>query len=233
MSRSSLLYDIQLIDSQLDQHKNRLKEIEIVLADKTEIKRAETTLKTTEEILKAAEKDLREAETKVKEQRLRIKQTDAKLYGGKIRNPKELQDLQEESNSLKRYLSLLEDRQLVCMLDVDDKKEHSENAHKALTKVLGNFDALHNELISEKINIELQCQVLEIRRRSIAELISPEDFSIYENLRRNRLGVAVSKVNDRACSACGATLTAALYQASRSLSQITLCETCGRILFAN
>jgi predicted nucleic acid-binding Zn-ribbon protein len=233
MSRSSLLYDLQLIDSQLDQHKNRLEEIGIILADNTDIKKAEITLKTTEEILNAGEKDLREAETKVKEQRLRIKQTDTKLYGGNIRNPKELQDLQEESDSLKRYLSLLEDRQLECMLDVDDKKERSETAHRSLSKVLDNFDALHNGLIAERTMIEIKCQVLETRRRSIAELISPEDFTIYENLRRNRLGVAVSKVNDRACSACGATLTAALYQASRSLSQITLCDTCGRILFAN
>jgi predicted nucleic acid-binding Zn-ribbon protein len=233
MSRSSLLYDLQLIDSQLDQHKNRLKEIDTILADQTDIKRAEMTLKTKEEILRVTEKNLREAETKVKEQRLKIKQTDAKLYGGKIRNPKELQDLHGESESLKRYLSLLEDQQLESMLDVDDKKDRFETAHKALTNAIGNYTALKNELTAEKTNIELKCQVLETRRQSMVELISPEDLVVYESLRQNRLGVAVSRVNDRACSACGATLTAALYQASRSLNQITHCETCGRILFAN
>ncbi|MFN2235225.1 MAG: C4-type zinc ribbon domain-containing protein [Anaerolineales bacterium] len=47
-----------------------------------------------------------------------------------------------------------------------------------------------------------------------------------------RAGVAVAKVEDRACKACGSTLTASLNQAARSPSQIVFCDSCGRILYA-
>jgi predicted nucleic acid-binding Zn-ribbon protein len=63
-------------------------------------------------------------------------------------------------------------------------------------------------------------------------LIRSDDLDRYEQLRKKAHGVAVTTVNNRSCFACGAILTAAHYQAARSPNQITLCETCGRILFA-
>ena len=232
MSRSSNLYDLQLIDSQLDQHRNRLKEIAIILADNEEINMAEATLKIGRKELGAAEKELRLAEQKVKDQRLKIEQTDKKLYGGRIRNPKELQDRQEESLALKRYLSVLEDNQLECMLEVDDKKSRHGVAHEILEIVVGRINRLHGKLFEERNQIEVENQELETRRSSYHKLITPDELLIYERIRNQRFGVAVSKVKERACSACGATLTAALHQAARSPNQITLCETCGRILFS-
>ena len=233
MSRSSQLYELQLIDSLLDQHRNRLAEIMVILADNRKIKQAESELEKTELALKTAEANLRAAERKVKEQRFKVKQTDAKLYGGKIKNPKELQDLQEESQALKRFLGVLEDRQLEKMLEVDEYKQINSAANGVLNEVNEETKIYHKELNQEKSEHELETQRLEIKRKSTIQTINTSDLNVYENLRKKRLGVAVSFVNEKACSACGATLTAALHQAARSPSQVTHCETCGRILFAN
>lgn len=233
MSRSSDLNELQLIDSQQDQHRNRLKEIRAILVDNAEIKRVEANLKRGDNALEAAQKDLRAAEQKVKDQRLKIQQTNAKLYGGKIRNPKELQDLQEEGEALKRFLTVLEDRQLECMLEVDDKKELRNTAQEEFNTALRSAENLHAELDMEKSKIEKENQVLENKRQNQIQFIPADDLAIYERLRKQRFGVAVSMVKDRACSACGATLTAALHQIARSPSQITYCETCNRILCAN
>ena len=230
MSRSKILYELQIIDSQLDQNQNRLGEIATILKDDAEIVSAENHLKVANELLETSTKSLRGAEKKVKDQRLKIKQTDAKLYGGKIQNPKELQDLQDESESLKRFLSVLEDRQLECMLDSDDKKEAMSGAQDFLQKAKEKYLQLKNQLTLEKSKIESKNQYLKNKRISKTEDIHEDDIRIYERLRIQRYGVAVSMVNDRACSACGATLTAALAQSARSPSQITFCETCGRIL---
>jgi predicted nucleic acid-binding Zn-ribbon protein len=233
MSRSSQLYDLQLIDSQLDRHRNRHNQIHAILADNREVQVAETDMKTAQTALKAAEISLRKAEQRVKDQRLKIKQTDAKLYSGNIRNPKELQDLQNESEALKRYLEVVEDRQLACMLDMDDHREVFEAAQENLEQVRKKNAALHQELHQELNSIQKEMHHLENTRATLIQSIPPDDLALYENLRQKRLGVAVSFVNERACSACGATLTAALYQAARSPSQITFCNACGRILFAN
>ena len=119
MSRKSDLYDLQLIDSNLDLNHNRLNKIEVLLNDNDELKQAETDVQMCNQELEKAEEELSSEELLVKEQRIKIKKTEGNLYGGKINNPKELQDLQVEGQALKRYLVVLEDRQLECMIAVD------------------------------------------------------------------------------------------------------------------
>lgn len=233
MSRSSQLYELQLIDSQLDRHRNRLNHIHAILADNQEVQAAEADMKAAQTALKIAELNLRKAEQRVKEQRLKIKQTDTKLYGGKIHNPKQLQDLQDESEALKRFLEVVEDRQLASMLDMDDHREAFSTAQESLDQVRQNAATLHQELTQELSSIQKETHHLEKMRANIVQSIQPPDLALYEKLRKQRLGVAVSFVNERACSACGAILTAALYQAAHSPSQLNHCDTCGRILFAN
>jgi predicted nucleic acid-binding Zn-ribbon protein len=232
MSRSSALYDLQLIDSQLDKHKKRLHEIALILSDEREINKAKSILNKKTDQLEASNKELQAAEQKVKDQRLKIKQTDAMLYGGKIRNPKELQDLQDEWEALKRFLNILEDRQLEHMLLVDDKKKQHNVAQENLDKTLAKSQLLHEQLIQEKNKIKIQNQDLENRQHSCHAMIAKNDLEIYERIKKQRFGVAVAKVKDKACSACGVTLTAAINQAARSPNQITNCENCGRILYS-
>lgn len=233
MSRSSQLYELQQIDSQLDRHRNRLLQIQAILSDNREIQSAEGTLKAAQTALKIAERNLKEAEQKVKDQRLKIKLTETKLYSGKIRNPKELQDLQDESEALKRFLEVVEDRQLTCMLDLDSHRDIYESTQHNYNQVRQKFEKIHEELTQEKNGIRQEMHQLEKVRITKAQAIATDDLAVYENLRKQRYGIAVSSVNDKACSACGATLTAALHQAARSPSQITYCEACGRILYAN
>jgi predicted nucleic acid-binding Zn-ribbon protein len=231
MSRSSNLYDLQLIDSQLDRHSKRKNEIAKILADDSEITSAQKRLDKITEELNKAEKELTSAEHKVQDQRSKIKRTESRLYGGKITNPKELKDLQDESEALKRYLEVLEERQLERMLELDEVIERFEAADENLNSATKKKHLLSSDLTAEKSKIEKEIQGLETQRKNLTKQISPEDLSLYQLLRKKSYGVAVAKVNNRACSACGATLTAALHQAARSPTKISRCETCGRILF--
>ncbi len=232
MTRSGDLYELQSIDTLLDQNRIRLKEIAAKLADDSKMKSAESNFISAERNMKKASIKLKESEKKVKEQRLKIKTTDAKLYGGKITNPKELKDLQDESESLKRYLSILEDRQLEKMLDLDEIIEQHKNEEKKLDTTKEAVKLMHQEFTMERERIEINVKTLESRRQSTTAIIPKEDLVLYEKLRKIGHGLAVAKVNNRSCSACGATLTAALHQSARSPNNITLCETCGRILYA-
>lgn len=232
MSRKSDLYDLQLIDSDLDLYHNRLKEIEALLNDYEELENAEMDLQTRNQELEKSKEELSSAELFVKDQRLKIKRTEGNLYGGKINNPKELQDLQIEGQALKRYLVVLEDRQLECMIVVDKSQEISRTAQDNLDLLQSKFNQLNAELILERDKIQGVILNLIKKRDTVHKIISADDIKTYEGIRQRRYGVAVSKVMNQACSACGATLTAALNQAARSPNQITFCETCGRILFS-
>ena len=233
MSRPRNLYVLQRIDSQIDEHNRRLKEIAEALGDKQELMEAQTRLATAQAEMDASQKLLKEAEQKVREQRQKIQRTESTLYGGKVRNPKELADLQDEAEALKRYLTVLEDRQLELMLDLDDKKDILRTAQERLDQLQSKRADLESLLSAEQADIHQAIKTLMNDRQKAVKLIPAEDLAVYDRLRISRAGLAVARINQRACSACGATLSAALYQVSRSPSQITLCETCGRILYAD
>lgn len=231
MSRPFKLYRLQQIDSQLDWIQNRLAEIETALRQDEQVHAAYGLAEKAEQSLQQARKALHRAEDDVRSQRIKIEQSEAALYGGKIHNPKELKDLENEVASLKRYLTVLEDRQLEAMLVEEETASTQRVANQALQQAQGEFELRGIGLIQEKQKIERDRARLEDERSAVSGGIDAEDLNIYTQLRKNRRGVAVAKVVDRACSACGSTLSAALLNAAHSPNQLNRCETCGRVLY--
>lgn len=231
MNPSFKLFRLQQIDSQHDKAQDRLQEIAIILKQDEELRRAETRVRKTQIQLEAVRKALRQAEENVRGQRLKIEQTESTLYGGKVRNPKELQDLQNESAALKRYLEVLEERQLEAMFTVDESEAAYESAQKNLERVEESRAEQHRELMDERRQLQAESARLEEERHATTRTIENEHLRLYEELRPRRRGIAVAKVSDRACAACGTTLNAALLHQARSPSKITLCSSCGRILY--
>ena len=232
MSRPLNLYRLQQIDSKVDQANTRLHEIKTLLSDDAELRSQLAIAARAENILETAQKDQRQAEKKVQDQRIKIEQVENTLYSGTIRNPKELQDMQNEVAALKRFLETLEERQLEAMLIVDDYNEQFDEAQKILHKYQTHAEKQQAELTLEREQImSKHAESLEQRQQAL-NAINQDDLIIYNRLRKIRAGVAVAKVEERACKACGSTLTASLNQAARSPSQIVFCDSCGRILYA-
>lgn len=232
MSQPFKLFRLQQIDSRLDALHSRLRDIEVALSEDRALRQAKQKAEESELALQNANKALRKAEGDVHAQRIKIEQTEATLYGGKVRNPKELQDLQNESSALKRYLAVLEDRQLEAMLIAEDVELRSQEAQAELERVEAQTLHQNSSLMAERDTLSKDLLRQESERQAAASSIAPGDLRLYEELRQQRSGVAVAKVSEKACAACGNTLSASLLQAARSPNQITRCTTCGRILYA-
>ncbi|HEX6305488.1 MAG TPA: C4-type zinc ribbon domain-containing protein [Anaerolineales bacterium] len=232
MSQPFRLYRLQQIDTQLDRATARLEEIEIAIRENKALRRAQKRMEQAEEQLQEARKNLSGAELDVQSQRNKIEQTEATLYGGKVSNPKELQDLQNESAALKRYLAVLEDRQLDAMLALDEAEQDYEEANQDVEKVKEEKSARLAELSAEKAILLKEVARLQVEREAAASGVPPDDMQIYAKLRIQRSGVAVAKVTDKACAACGSTLSAALLNSARLQNRLSRCDSCGRILYA-
>lgn len=232
MSQPFKLFRLQQIDSQLDRLQARLGEIETILNDDSAQKQADTEHNATQAELNSKLKALKHAEDEVRQQRLKIEQTEATLYGGKVRNPKELQDMQNEIAALKRYLSVLEDRQLEAMMAVEASEETEQAASKHLEATLRAGSEQRRDLEAERDGLLNEVAHATSERLATISTIEAADLTIYEQLRRQRKGLAVAKVSDRYCSACGATLSASLLHAVRSSTQLNRCDVCGRILYS-
>lgn len=232
MSQKLDLFRLQKIDTRRDQIATRLQEIERILRETQELVNARDQLNKAETSTRAAQKALQEAETAVHSQHVKIEQDEASLYGGKVRNPKELQDLQNEVASLKRYLAKLEDQQLEAMLSLEENEARLTSAQSQMAMVEERTQQQHSGLIAEKNALIKDLERLDSEHQATSRPVSPESLMVYENLRKQKRGLAVTQVDDCTCTACGATLTPSECQVARSPSQISLCPSCGRILYA-
>lgn len=233
MSAALGLYRLQLVDSRTDAIRTRSDAIRRILENDEDLRQAKGLVAETEAVHESALKNLKGAEGEVKKQRLKIEQTEASLYSGTVKNPKELQDLQNEATSLKRYLETLEERQLEAMLEEEDTEAANQAALDELEKVKARLAQQNMALTTELAELNKEMERLDAERQAALNPLDASLLAAYENLRQQRSGVAVAEVSEGACAACGTTLTPSQNQNARSASQIYNCPTCGRILFAN
>lgn len=233
MSTTFHLYRLQEIDSHINKAQRRLDEIQKILDDNNELKRAQTNFESCEVEQEITAKTLAKAEVEVKKQRIKIEQTEAMLYGGSVKNPKEVQDLQNKSESLKRYLLVLEDTQIEAMLDNDDKKDVLQKAQGDLDKVKAQLIQQNSQLAGEQSALSSTKERYLSERDVALPGVQSDHLVLYNKLRKTKRGVAVALIKDGGCAACGATLTPALEQKARSTAQIAYCSSCRRILYGN
>jgi predicted nucleic acid-binding Zn-ribbon protein len=232
MSQISILFRLQQIDSQLDATRNSLHTIEDKIKNTSSLDIAQEKVIEAEQKHKEELKKLRECENKSYDTHIKIELSETALYGGKIQNPKELQDLQNEIAALKRLIITLEDKELSAMMSVEETEAKLARANEFLHETEANKIEEDASLKGEKAKLLAQIERLEAERTAALPAISNDDLHIYEQLRKLRSGVAVAKISSRACEACGATLTAALIQTTQTTGQLVRCPTCGRILYA-
>lgn len=233
MSAALGLYRLQRVDSQLDQIQTRLKAIQETLENDEALRGANERYASADGRYKDAERSLKLSEAEVEKQRLKIDQAEASLYGGKVHNPKELQDLQKDVASLKRHLDTLEERELEAMIIVETAEQELQAATSDLERVLANLKEQHKDLTQESETLHQHLQRLHSERQAVVTDIAGKALSVYDQLRKQKRGLAITTIEDNSCEACGTTLTAAQQQSARSTSQLFHCPTCGRILYAN
>lgn len=233
MSAALGLYRLQQVDSRIDQIQARLKAIQQTLENDLELRAATDQLAAAESEHRDAERALKSSEAEVEKQRIKIEQAEASLYGGQVHNPKELQDLQKDIASLKRHLETLEERELQAMLSVEDIEKKLQAAKTTLERVQLSLKEQNQDLTRESETLNKELERLRSEHQAVLTNIATQALNVYEQLRIQKRGIAVTTVADSSCEACGTTITASQQQNARSASQLFHCPTCGRILYAN
>ncbi len=232
MSAALGLYRLQQVDSRIDRIQARLKVIQETLENDIELKASLERHETSERNYKDAERALKLAGAEVEKQRIKIEQTEASLYGGHVHNPKELQDLQKDVVSLKRHLETLEERELDAMVAAEDAEKSMQSAKAELDRVQANRGDQSHDLMKESEALHKDREQFDSERKAVMSDLADRMIDMYEQLRQQRRGIAVTTVSDNSCAACGTTLTPSQQQNAHSTSNLFNCPTCGRILYA-
>lgn len=233
MSAALGLYRLQQVDTQIDQIQARQKTIHETLQNDANLRAATKAVESADGKHKETSRLLKQAESEVEKQRIKIEQTEANLYSGNVHNPKELQDLQKDIVSLKKYMETLEERELEAMLQVENTEQELQTVRVQLEQTQANVKEQNRDLSHENEVLNKDLERLESERNAALGNLTGNDIMTYDQLRKQRRGIAVAKISDSACDACGTTLTPAQLQNARSASQLFNCPTCGRVLYAN
>ena len=232
MSAALGLYRLQQVDSQIDGIQARQQTIRDTLQNDLSLRAAAQALTAADDKYKDASRALKQTEAEVEKQRIKIEQTEASLYAGRVQNPKELQDLQKDVVSLKKHLGTLEERELEAMVLNETAEKEVQSTKAELERTQANVNEQNRDLTKENEALEKDLERLEHERQAILSDLVTSAVTVYDQIRKQRRGIAVTTISDSACSACGTTLTLSLQQSARSATQLFTCPTCGRILYA-
>lgn len=233
MAIAAELYVLQEIDSAIDAARAALAAVEEQLGETEELVAARAAVDEHSEALRPLREGQRDIEWQVDDARSHVAAVEKKLYGGTVRNPKELEGLNDDANMLKGQLRRREDELLNHMVKVEEEETALHQAEVALKEVEGRWRAEQADLLGQKERLEAELAEHEKSRRAQAGQIDGRLLGTYDVLRERRQGKAVVKVERGMCQGCRISLPMSVLQKARSGFDVVQCVSCERILYVS
>ncbi len=231
MSRVSALYRLQKVDIELDRLRALLAEAESKLAANPLVQKAQAELSAAQEALAAARRYAKSLDDENKAHSTKVKEAEERLYGGKVRNPRELQELQADIAALKRKRDTLDEQQLAAMDAVEAAEKNESTAKAALEAAQAARAEETGSLLKDKGAVEALIAKLDGEREAALISVNAEDRATYDTFRQQKR-IAISPLVDGSCSLCGVAPSSSRVQAARAGGDLIRCNNCGRILYA-
>jgi len=170
---------------------------------------------------------VRESDHEREAHRTRLRSREKELMSGRIRNPTELMQMNEEVQHMKARFAEEEDAELKLMEDADAADQSVREAKAALEEARRQSAADEPALREDLAAWETELAEVESERDAIWEQVprpAQVDYS------RMRMRPAVAQVINNQCAACHVTVTSSGMQLLRKGDELVHCENCGRIL---
>jgi hypothetical protein len=233
MTRLSDLWQLQETDSALDTRRASLADAEARLCDSEELLAARARADELHSVLRAAESTQKDVDLEAGELRAKIGPQEAKLYGGTIKNPKELAALQADIDQLKRHLGSVEDREIEAIAAVEAADAEHRAAVAELTAIEQAWREEQAELTERVTRLTSEIAEYEEQRGDRAEYVDDAALiKTYDRLRVAHQGRAMAKLDRNLCLGCRISLPLNLVNRARAGSALVQCPNCERILLA-
>lgn len=230
MSDVDRLVELQEVDLQADDVAQQLQAVEAQLGPSSAAEAARADLARRRARLHRVEVALKEREWDASQLDEKIAAVDKKLYGGTVRNPRELSDLQRDVEGLRHNKSGLEERMLALMDEQETESSGVRNVAAEFERLTTAWTTEQAELKEKRGALRERLAALGAERARRAEHISAPTLAIYDERRRTRRGRAVAKVERNMCLGCRTSLALHEVQRARAGRELAFCSSCGRIL---
>ncbi len=231
MTHIHQLLQLQKLDTEIDEKKKRLgevlkaqKETPAMLATRKRAETAAIELQTWQSKHQDLTLEVGSINTKAKN-------SEDRLYSGKVTNPKELADLQQEIEALARRKAVLEDAIVEALVMVEDAEKEKTAADSELETAVTQWEAQSAHLKTEQNELALNLHKLMQTRKTRAAKIDAASLREYDELRQQRHGLAVAGLRVNMCLGCQTTVSANKVKEVDEGHKV-YCGGCGRLLAA-
>ncbi len=169
--------------------------------------------------------DVEQVKTRRKRDRDRMDQ-------GLITNPKDLERMQHELESLERRITSLEDEELEVMATVEDAQRTLDSLTGQVAAADERLSLLASSRDEKASGIDQELKQIEADRAPAVEGLPADLLALYDKLRAAKGGVGAAALRARQCGGCRLTIDNAELEVIRQkpVDEVVRCEECQRIL---
>jgi predicted nucleic acid-binding Zn-ribbon protein len=229
MSVARQLYQLQEIDTDIEDKERRLNQLSSKLGQNREIIQGREKLATAQKRLEDLKHQQNTVDWELEDLTGKINKENERLYSGRIQNPKELSGLQQEVNILKNTRDQVETRVLEMMEQVEGVETEMAAMDEGLRQLEAEWQSEQQRISAEIESLKAELPALQEKREAQAGAFDIQALALYDKLRKQKAR-AVARVEQGICSGCRISLSFSELQQVR-IGGLVQCSSCGRILF--
>lgn len=157
------------------------------------------------------------------------KKLQAQLY--QLKTNKEYQAMLQQINDAKTDASVIEDKILELMDQIDNAKAEIDKEKQALQQEEKSLNEQKNKIQARIKEIDDRLSQLEAQQKQVTPEIEPKILSQYQRILKSRDALAIVKVKDNSCGGCNMHVPPQVINLIRMYERVITCEVCNRMLY--
>jgi len=231
MNKAKQLYELQEVDLEIQHKAEVLTQVKSQLGRDDDLVAARSALDTAKKHLADLEHQQKTEDWELDDLGSKIAAVEKKLYGGSMKNPRELTGFQQDLEMLKAQRGEREDKLLAIMMDVETAQQDVSRKTSEFAALEKYWNENQQKLSHQQTELEAELAKLEQKRELIVGQTDSASLGLYEEMRWARQGLAVAKVMQGRCQGCRISLPMSDQQRARMGHELVQCSNCGRILY--
>lgn len=159
-------------------------------------------------------------------------QLEKTLYGGTVRNNKEMLQMQEKIHQLQERMEQHESDMLGVIGTQDTLEQNIAEFDRKYTQLQYELKTKRQDNVESILRLTTEIKGLIAAKNNLRERISAGILAVYDELKRKQERAVVWLQGD-ICTGCRVAVSSNIIGAVREAGTLVYCETCGRLLIPN
>ncbi|MGZ6753462.1 MAG: zinc ribbon domain-containing protein [Nocardioides sp.] len=229
------LLDVQELDAKADQLRHQranLPELAEIVALQASRQSLDDQARDAQIVVDDLTVEQQKVDADVEQVKTRRERDRSRMDQGLVTNPKDLERMTHELESLERRISSLEDDELEVMARLEDAQRNLDTLRAQVAEADGRLAELTAARDQKTAEIDVRLDAVVAERGPAAEGLPDDLVALYDRLRAQKGGVAVAELRQRRCNGCQLTIDNAELAVIKAAPSdlVVRCEECSRIL---